>query len=244
MRKILLFFTFVSLSSFANAETTVMGLVDSTQRLQQQNNQLSTDVGLAKKDYEAAEKAREAAEKEYDVAYTDWKKTSGGIFGLFQGSGDPSFKSKLDAAKAKLDAAQKTTETISSRMEALETSARELSSKAAREEKDLKAAQKALAAALTAEHLVSDFARIEAKVGNTEQALNVLQVKYDNTTMAAYMRAKMGAMLNSDVMCQAQKNCADGATKVPVTDKQLKDAVFSTKGSGSSTPANNGGGVN
>ena len=98
---------------------------------------------------------------------------------------------------------------------------------------------------MKADNLVSDFKRIEDKIGSNEIALKMLQTQYDNSTLGAYVQSKMTKLVNSDLFCSAQKTCSEGK-KNAITDATMKEQVFKVESAaqgGQPTPAAAAGGT-
>jgi hypothetical protein len=75
-------------------------------------------------------------------------------------------------------------------------------------------------------HIQEDFSVLQSRFYTINDAMTMLERRGDRSAMGAYIQEKMARLLNSDVLCSAQKSCdANGKNK---GDLKLKDlqAIF------------------
>lgn len=190
-----------------SAEKTLKDLEAATSAVNAKNNQFAQDLAtLAKQQVEATKKVQ-ALQKDFDVASNQWKDTAGGIFGIGRGAGDKELKKKMDEAKSKLDAAKKTTADLDEKAEALNRDKVKLLQESGKEIYDLKSQNKAITTAITTQGLLTEFATLHGKVGDTDLALEKVSNAYDKSIIGAYLKDKFGLLLNSQTMCEGVARC-------------------------------------
>ncbi|MBS1968945.1 MAG: hypothetical protein JSU04_01485 [Bdellovibrionales bacterium] len=190
-----------------SAEKSLKDLEAATGAVNAKNNQFAQDLAtLAKQQTEAAKKVQ-ALQKDFDVASNQWKDTAGGIFGIGRGAGDRELKKKMDDAKEKLDAAKKTAGELDDKAESLNRDKVKLLQESGKEIYDLKSQNKAITTAITTQGLLTEFATLHGKVGDTDMALEKVSNAYDKSLIGAYLKDKFGLLLNSQTMCEGVARC-------------------------------------
>lgn len=175
--------------------------------LKVKNNQVATDLKLAKQQAEAAKKSVESLRKEYEAAKTDWETSAGGIGGFKSGSGDREFKKNMDAAKSKLDMAEKSAAQLDAQVEQLNNLSTNLVQESEKNDGEIENINRAFAAALKSQGLISDFNILKGKIGSIDDTLDRMSTEYDKALLGAYIKDKIGLLLNSNLMCEAAKRC-------------------------------------
>lgn len=208
-----------------SAEKTLKDLEAATGAVNAKNNQFAQDLaGLAKQQTEASKKVQ-ALQKEFNIASSQWKDTAGGIFGIGRGAGDKDMKKKMDEAQGKLDAAKKTAAELDDKAEALNRDKVKLLQESGKEIYDLKSQNKAITTAITTQGLLTEFATLHGKVGDTDMALEKVSNAYDKSIIGAYLKDKFGLLLNSQTMCEGVARCRVSERK-EVTAESIQQALF------------------
>lgn len=72
---------------------------------------------------------------------------------------------------------------------------------------------------------MTDFLLVKNQVGDTDRALDKMSALYDKTLLGAYVKDKVGLLLNSQLICQARKRC-DVKEPVKIPNSDIEDALF------------------
>jgi hypothetical protein len=117
-------------------------------------------------------------------------------------------------AKAREEAGKATVEAFSSSYAAVSTTTSAATRALATRTHDA-----ALALELRASDMDSNFGLLISKFDDVDYTLDEMNRYYDQAMIGAYMKEKMGALLNSDVICSAAKRCAvKDPKKIPNAD--------------------------
>lgn len=223
---VLVSFVFAASLGFS-AEKNLKDLEAATGAVNAKNNQFAQDLAtLAKQQTEASQKVQ-ALQKEFNVASSQWKDSGGsnGIFGIGRYSGDREMKKKMDEAQGKLDAAKKTVSELDEKATSLNRDKVKLLQESGKEIYDLKSQNKAITTAITTQGLLTDFATLHGKVGDTDMALEKVSNAYDKSIIGAYLKDKFGLLLNSQTMCEGVARCRVAERK-EVTAESIQKTLF------------------
>ena len=196
----------VMTANFANAKT-LKELEQATMVMKVQNNQFSESLVPFKKQIESLDKKSSALQKELDRANSDYAKSYATNFGNGSMTGNVELKKKIDDLSVQLAATKKTEGELAGNAGTLNRGKIDLMSQAAVDGLDLKVQNKAVITALGTQGLLADFATLQKKVGDTDLALEKAAGMYDKSVLGAYLKDKLGLLLNSQVICEANARC-------------------------------------
>ncbi|MEN0060395.1 MAG: hypothetical protein AAGB31_16260 [Bdellovibrio sp.] len=200
----------------------IANIEESLQSLKEQNSQLSRSlVGLTSKVTEA-EKATAAAQKEFDSVDAEYTEAVGSAFSLRRGKNAP-LEEKLKAANQKLDAAKAEEKNIRGQAQSVSSTQKKLIATISRQEQSQQKANEVLVTALNSSNVLDDFSRLQRSIGDTDLTLEKISNSYDKTLLGAYLKDKMGLLLNSNLMCEGYNRC-----KVPEPKKIPNENIEKT----------------
>lgn len=190
------------------------------------NNQFAQDLAALRKQQEEAGAKASALRKEFKMAEQQWEKSAGGIIGGFgRGSGDPALKTKMDEARAKLEVAQKAAGELEMKAQTLGREASGLALAARRDEIDQKRQVAALNSAILGQSILTEFAMVQNKLGDTDMVLEKMSNAYDKSMLGAYLKDKIGLLVNSQLMCESVARCNVKERK-EVPAERIQETLF------------------
>lgn len=208
-----------------SAEKSVKDLEAGIASVNAKKTQFAQDMATFDKQVDEATKKVQAAWKERNKAQAAFDDTRGGFLGFGRGTGDKDAKKNLDDAQAKFDAAKKTEVDSLKQRDELRKATEKLAIDATKDSNDLKLQNKAIATALSAQGVLMDFATLQAKLGDTDVTLEKLSNDFDKSLLGAYLKDKMGLLLNSQTMCEAVSRCTVKERK-EVSAESIQKTLF------------------
>lgn len=189
------------------------------------NNQFSQDLAALRKQQEEAGAKASALRKEFKSAEQQWEQSAGKIWGFGSGSGDPALKKKMEEARAKLEVAQKAAGELEAKAQSLGREASGLALAARREEIDQKRQVAALNSAILGQSMLTEFAMVQNKLGDTDMVLEKMSNAYDKSMLGAYLKDKIGLLVNSQLMCESVARCNVKERK-EVPAERIQETLF------------------
>lgn len=229
-----LMITLFSFSTFA--DESVKALEQKTKIVKDQTAKISPELKKAEKQLTAAEESVNLAKAELDKAREAHTKKAGGVgigkYKIFEGEGTTESKKNVEAAEKKFKLAQEKVDALEPKVEKLREAKADLVTELKTTNKDMASANNAFVAALEAGNVTEDFNVLKLKMGNTEAALDRMNSQYDKAILGAYLKDKIGLLLNSQLICQARSRC-DVKNPVEIKNEDVQNVLF--PGSNSST---------
>lgn len=190
------------------------------------NNQFAQDLAALRKQQEEAGLKASALRKEFKLAEEQWEKSAGGIIGGFgRGSGDSVLKTKMDEARAKLEVAQKAATELEVKASSLSRDAATVTMAARKEEIDQKRQVAALQSAILGQSMLTEFVMVQNKLGDTDMVLEKMSNIYDKSMLGAYLKDKIGLLVNSQLMCESVARCNVKERK-EVPAERIQETLF------------------
>lgn len=153
----------------------------------------------------------------------------GGVFGFFGGTGDEQIKTLLDSAKKEYDNfEEKQMKSIIAHRNAIEAIERHLSSEEealTREKENYDRHLKNLRSQIKNMKLSDKFDDLESDFKDVGDRIDQIEEVYDQGLLGAYLQSKIGKLLNSDVLCSANRLCEDPSLK-EVKSSKIRDELF------------------
>lgn len=234
--KILIAILFVVIGGSVHAQQSVMELKKATSELRNENTKSEVELKKLEDQYKTADASIAALREDVVKARDTLNKSKGGIWGFFEGKNETvdRDKARLNEAQKKLDDATKAMHKTRQQMTQLKI--KEIQTTAALEKSDaeFKTANEAVANILRSQGLSVKFSDIQSKIGNADQALAYVSHIYDQRTIGAYLKDKIGLLLNSRLFCEAKKRC-DVPEPMKIENKRIEEVLFpGTSGSNAS----------
>ncbi len=236
MLRILISLTVLLFSFSTFADESVKALEQKTKTVQDQTAKISPELKKVEKELIAAEESVNLVKVELDKAREAHTKKAGGVgFGkyrVFEGEGSAESKKNVEAAEKKFKSAQEKVSTLEPKVEKLRETKADLVTELKTANKDMASANSAFITALEAGNVTEDFNMLKLKMGNTEAALDRMNSQYDKAILGAYVKDKIGLLLNSQLICQARSRC-DVKNPIEIKNEDVQNVLF--PGSNSST---------
>lgn len=236
MSRFLVSLTVLLFSISTLADESIKALEQKTKTVREQTAKITPELKKAEKDLAEAEKSVSLTKADLDKAREAHSKKAGGVgFGkyrIFEGEGSTESKKNLEAAEKKFKLAQDKVNALEPKVEKLREAKADLTTELKIANKDMASANSAFIAALEAGNVTEDFSILKLKMGSTEAALDRMNSQYDRAILGAYLKDKMGLLLNSQLICQARQRC-DVKDPVEIKNEDLQNVLF--PGSNNST---------
>ncbi|WP_413289344.1 hypothetical protein [Bdellovibrio sp. HCB337] len=199
------------------------GLPQATEKLKTKNNQFSESLVPFRKMTDALESKRLTLQRQLDEA-TARQTLVDAKFGDGQ-KADVTLKNQITDLQNQLKSTQKTEGDISKTAAELNRTRMETIAAATAENAVAKMQNDAILTALNTDAILMDFATLQKKVGDTDLALEKISGAFDNKVLGAYVKDKMGLLLNSQVMCEAAARCRVSGRKEISADR-IQQVLF------------------
>lgn len=138
---------------------------------------------------------------------------------------DPEKIKAVENAEAKLATAKKSLAELKAAESNVVRDKINLLTQVSAENVSMELQNKALVSALTSDALLMDFAKYKDILGDVDLALEKISGIYDKTVLGAYLKDKMGLLLNSQVMCEAAARCRVPERK-EISSDRIQQALF------------------
>lgn len=219
----------------ALAQETVLGVETAAQKLRNENLKAETDLKALEQARVAATKKMEALSAKVDELKQKYYQETG-IMG-YLGMGDASastrqLKLDLDTASKEFRDLDRQATNYEYKMAVINMQSKDVVEAIRKADEKATGVNKAVAEVLTAQGLTIKFSDLQKKIGNSERTLAFISSYYDQGTIGAYFKDKISRLLNSKLICDAQKSCSTGDSS-KVENKKIEEVLF--QGSTAST---------
>lgn len=205
-----------------SAEETAAALDEGTANTEKLVAEAKTRADAAKAAKDALQKPYLAAKKKYDES-----KCTGLCFG--EGTGNDTFAKELAAAKLLYDDAKKASDDAEKEVRALNKKAYGMARRAKDQRATVDEANKKFMSILQSQSVTTDFLMLKNQLGDTDKALDKMSAFYDKTMMGAYVKDKVGLLLNSQLICQARRRC-DVKEPAIIPNSDIENVLFPKTG--------------